>query len=105
MTMTLLIKLLENYFIFGALSTDAVHQKLACNVVQSEQWPGKSSCGYLSSPSVCGCAGQAGLAHQVLLLHHSISYLSRRCHAHLMSQFWSRNIPAAIWEGSGPKNI
>lgn len=35
----------------------------------------------------------------------SISYLIRRCHACLMSQFWSRDAPADIWEGSSPKNI
>lgn len=49
----------------------------------------------------CCAACQALLPRSVT----SVSYLSCWCHASLMSQFWSRDAPAAIWEGSGPKNI
>lgn len=67
--------------------------------------PGKAVVGICVLLGVWLC--WAGLAHQVLLLRRpsSVSYLSHRCHACLMSQFWSTDIPAAIWEGSGPKNI
>lgn len=35
----------------------------------------------------------------------SLSYLRCRCRTRLMSQFRNGDAPAAIWEGSGPKNI